>query len=105
MKVRQQHTFGCPVFALNNKLQGGKYLSCWTSHARVGIYLGMLPQHTRSVALVLNVKTGLVSPQFHVEFDDLFKTVLVGLKAAPKQATLTVTPTGVQGVAVEPLPD
>eukprot|EP00978_Attheya_sp_CCMP212_P047663 scaffold422969_cov45-Attheya_sp.AAC.1 len=80
----------------------------------------MSPQHARSVALVLNIKTGLVSPQFHVEFDDLFETVsekagnrqvdskwqvLAGLKAAPKQTTLTVTPPGVQGVAVEPLPD
>eukprot|EP00978_Attheya_sp_CCMP212_P031934 scaffold122559_cov58-Attheya_sp.AAC.4 len=120
MKVRQQHTFGCPVFTLNSKLQGGKYLSCWSSHARVGIYLGMSPQHAQSVALVLNIKTGLVSPQFHVEFDDLFETVsekagnkqvdsiwqvLAGLKAAPKQSTLTVTPPGVQGVAVESLPD
>ena len=120
MKVRQQHTFGCPVFALNNKLQGGKYLSRWSSHARIGIYLGMSPQHARSVALVLNIKTGLVSPQFHVEFDDLFERVsekagnkqvdsrwqvLSGLRAAPKQPTLTVTPPGVQGVVVDPFPD
>eukprot|EP00978_Attheya_sp_CCMP212_P036725 scaffold168709_cov28-Attheya_sp.AAC.1 len=79
------------------------------------------PQHARSVALVLNIKTGLgVSPQFHVEFDDLFETVsekagnkqvdsrwqvLSGLRAAPKQATLTVTPPGNQGAAGDPFPD
>jgi hypothetical protein len=109
MKIRQQHTFGCPVYPLNNKLQGGKYLSRWSSRSRIGIYLGMSPQHARSVALVLNVKTGLVSPQFHVEFDDLFETVseksgnkqidtrwqvLAGLRAAPKGKELTVTPPG-----------
>ncbi|KAI2507330.1 hypothetical protein MHU86_7050 [Fragilaria crotonensis] len=32
-------------------------------------------QHARSVALVLNLKTGHVSPQFHVTFDPKFETV------------------------------
>ena len=35
----------------------------------------MSPSHTRSVALVMNPRTGLVSPQYHVKFDDLFETV------------------------------
>ena len=30
--------------------------------------------HARNVALVLNPVTGLVSPQFHVKFDDAFET-------------------------------
>jgi len=33
------------------------------------------PLHAKSVALVLSLKTGLVSPQFHCQFDDTFKTV------------------------------
>ena len=41
----------------------------------MGVYLGQSPQHARSVALVLNIKTGLVFPQFHVAFDDMFETV------------------------------
>ncbi|KAI2509498.1 hypothetical protein MHU86_4875 [Fragilaria crotonensis] len=40
-----------------------------------GIYLGISMQHARSVALVLNLKTGHVSPQFHVTFDPKFETV------------------------------
>ena len=42
--------------------------------AQLGIYLGFSPNHSRNVALVLNPTTGLVSPQYHVRFDDLFET-------------------------------
>ena len=31
--------------------------------------------HAKSVSLVLNITTGLVSPQFHIKFDDYFETV------------------------------
>ena len=39
------------------------------------MYLGPSPNPARSVALVLNPRTGHVSPQFHVKFDDFFETV------------------------------
>ena len=35
----------------------------------------MSPSHAKSVALVLNPRTGLVSPQFHIRFDDDFDMV------------------------------
>ena len=69
------HPFGCPVYVLNNRLQASQQLNKWLPRARVGIYLGMSPHHARTVALVLNVETALVSPQFHVKFDDSFSTV------------------------------
>ena len=34
-----------------------------------------IARHARSVALVLNPRTGHVSPQFHLKFDDFFETV------------------------------
>ena len=37
--------------------------------------MGHSPAHAGSVALIFNPKTGLVSPQFHVVFDDDFSTV------------------------------
>ena len=37
--------------------------------------MGHSPYHAGTVALVLNVATGLVSPQYHVVFDDKFSTV------------------------------
>ena len=42
----------------------------------MGIYLGRYPSHAGNVALVLNPNTGLVSPQYHVVFDDDFTTAL-----------------------------
>jgi hypothetical protein len=41
----------------------------------VGVYLGRSPSHFRSVALILDIETGLVSPQFHIKLDPLFQTV------------------------------
>ena len=43
--------------------------------ARAGVYLGHSPTHTGNVALVLNLQTGHVSPQYHLVFDDGFTTV------------------------------
>ena len=63
------------VFVLDNKMQSGKKLPKWEVRSRMGVYLGMSMQHARSVALVLNLKTGHVSPQFHVTFDPKFETV------------------------------
>jgi len=69
------HTWGCPVFALDDALQGGKKINKWNTRARLGLYLGNSPRHARSVSLVLNLSTGHVSPQFHVQHDDFFETV------------------------------
>ena len=68
--------FGCPVYVLDNALQNaGGIHHKWKERARVGIYLGRSPFHARSVALVMNINTGRVSPQFHVQFDPGFQTV------------------------------
>ena len=68
--------FGCPVYVLDNALQNaGGIKHKWKERSRVGVYLGRSPFHARSVALVLNLSTGRVSPQFHVQFDPGFHTV------------------------------
>ena len=36
------------------------------------MHLGQSPHHGRNVSLVLNLTTGLVSPQFHVKHDPTF---------------------------------
>ena len=75
-RLKSFHTWGCPVYALINKLQGGSSgVSKWNSRARLGINLGFSPRHARSVCLILNPQTGLASPQFHVKHDDFFETV------------------------------
>jgi hypothetical protein len=74
-KIKHNHTFGCPVYALHNRLQAGGREPKWNPRARLGINLGPSPRHASSVSLVLNLQTGLVSPQYHLQFDDFFETV------------------------------
>jgi len=71
------HTWGCSIYALHNTLQAGSQIQKWNSRARLGINLGLSPKHARSISLVLNIKTGNVSPQFHVVHDDFLETVQI----------------------------
>ena len=75
-EIKFEHTFGCPVYILDSKLQSsGLGPPKWEPHSRLGIYLGRSPYHAGSVALVINPKTEHVSPQYHVVLDDDFTTV------------------------------
>eukprot|EP00957_Ditylum_brightwellii_P149271 11368288-Ditylum_brightwellii.AAC.1 len=47
----------------------------WDTWPRVGVYLGHFLVDAGNIALVLNLQTGHVSPQYHVVFDDKFTTV------------------------------
>jgi len=48
--------------------------------------LGWSPQHARDVSLVLNLETGLVSPQFNVKLDSTFQTLREeGIHIPPSQ--------------------
>ena len=73
--LSQIHTWGCPCYVLDSKLQSGTMAPKWDPRSRLGVYLGHSPCHAGSVALVLNPRTLHVSPQFHVAFDDEFATV------------------------------
>lgn len=74
--LKYQHTWGCPVFVLDASLQSGLgAVPKWEPRCRIGVYLGHSPSHAGSVALVLNPRTGHVSPQYHVVFDDDFTTL------------------------------
>ena len=68
--------FGCPAYVLKAELQGtmGIHPKC-DARSQAGIYLGQSPIHNRNVALVLNIHTGYVSPQFQVKFDESFQTI------------------------------
>ena len=72
--LQNTHPFGCPVYCLDNALQGDKYHQKWMPRARLGIHLGPAPNHASTVAMVLNPTTACVSPQYHTKFDDLFET-------------------------------
>jgi hypothetical protein len=70
------HVFGSPCFVLDSRLQSGiADPPKWDPCSRLGIYAGHSPSHAGSVALVLNPRTGHVSPQVHMVFDNTFSTV------------------------------
>jgi hypothetical protein len=73
--LKDCHTPLCPVYALNSSLASGKSIPKWDNRCRLGINLGPPPRHARNVSLVLNLTTGLSSPQFHVKHDEFFETV------------------------------
>ena len=75
--ILNYHPPFCPVYyVLHSGLQGGgKRPNKWVRKSRIAVYLGSSPRHARSVALVLSLLTGYVSPQFHLKFDDFFETV------------------------------
>ena len=76
LDIKQEHTFGCLVFALDHRLQSSSVSPPkWDPRSRLGVYVGRSPFHAGSVALVLNPRSGLVSPQYHLVFDDEFSTV------------------------------
>ncbi len=68
------HVF-CPAYVLSEPLQSGSFQNKWRERSTPGMYLGRSPLHARSVALVLNLITGRVSPQFHVVLDPTFSSV------------------------------
>ena len=72
--MTQFHTFGPPCFILHPKLFQKKFIPKLTPKLRQDVYLGISPQHAGSVTLVLNLKTGYISPQFHIVFGDYFTT-------------------------------
>ena len=74
-KIKHFHTFACPTYVPDNTLQGQHYLLKWQEQAQLGIYLGPSPNHSQTVHLILNPRTGHVSPQYHVKHDDFFEKI------------------------------
>ena len=74
-KLKHFHTFGCPTYILDNKLQGNQAIQKWQARSCLGIYLGPSPNHSRSISLILNPRTGHTSPQYHFKHDDFFEMV------------------------------
>ena len=67
--------WGCPVYVLEPTLQDGKKLPKWRPRSRRAQFVGWSTLHASNVPLVRNLRTGAISPQFHVAFDNWFETV------------------------------
>jgi hypothetical protein len=66
------HPLFCPVYVLDRQ---GTSPPKWTKRTIQKVYVGHLHHYSKSVPMVWDPKTKLVSPQFHVMFDDNFDTV------------------------------
>ena len=75
LDVSNFHTFGSPCYVLDPNEHTPK----WDPRSSLRIFVGFSAHHARNVAMVLNPYTGLVSPQYHIVFDDHFQT-LPGLR-------------------------
>jgi Reverse transcriptase (RNA-dependent DNA polymerase) len=73
--MQRTRVWGCPTYVLDPVLQDGKKLPKWNPRSRRGQFLGLSSEHSSNIGLILNLRTGYVSPQFHVVYDDLFQTV------------------------------
>ena len=78
--LRNKKVWGCPVYVLDPKLQDGKKLLKLDPRTRQYQYLGKSPDHASSVGLIRNLRTGYVSPQYHVLYDHKYQTVVGGYK-------------------------
>lgn len=67
--------FGAPCYILQQPLQSNLPFYKWKNRAVRCLYLGQSPLHARNISLVLNLFTGLVSPEFNVAHDTSFATV------------------------------
>jgi hypothetical protein len=76
--MKHVHTLACPVFALQNALAADNAVPKWSPRAQLGLNLGPSPMHAKNVFLVLNLSTGLVSPQYQCCFDDFFEIIKYG---------------------------
>jgi hypothetical protein len=77
INISNFHTFGCPCYVLDHRLQSGSSIKIpkWEPRSRMGIYVGRSPLHASNVGLILNPPAGHVSTQFHVIYDHDFTTV------------------------------
>ena len=73
--ILRSHVWGCSAYVLKPKLQNGQKLPKWNRRSRLGLFLGYSDEHSSLVANIRHLKTGYVSPQYHVVFDNLFETV------------------------------
>jgi hypothetical protein len=67
--LRRAKVFGCPVYVLEPRLQDGKKIPKWEPRARRAQFLGFSKEHSSLSALVRNLRTSAVTPQFHFVAD------------------------------------
>ena len=73
--LRDAKVFGCPAYVLDPRLQDGKKIPKWSPRSRLGQFLGRSEVHAGTVGLIRNLRTGKITPQYNVVYDNHFTTV------------------------------
>lgn len=73
--TKRARVFGCPSYMMDPKLQDAHKLPRLQPKSRQGQFLGKSSRHTSDIGLIRNLRTGLISTQFHVIYDDFYTTV------------------------------
>ena len=73
--LNRARVWGSPTYVLDPKLQDGIKLPKWNPRAQRGQFLGFSSEHSTTVGLLRNIRTGNITPQYHVVIDELFNTV------------------------------
>jgi hypothetical protein len=71
----EMHPLFCPDYVLDRRMQEGTSPPKWTKRTTQKVYVVHLHHYSKSVPMVWDPKTKLVSLKFHVMFDDNFDTV------------------------------
>ena len=72
--INNNHTFGCTYYPLTNSLQSGGWKPKWKARDTISIKLVPSPRHNVSIVIVLDTQTRIVSPKYHIQFEEFFKT-------------------------------
>jgi hypothetical protein len=73
--IRKAHVWGSPAYVLDPTIQDGRKLPRWQPKSRREQYLGISKRHASTIGLIRNLRTGSVSPQSHVVYDDFYTTI------------------------------
>ena len=73
--LKRTHVWGAHSYVLDPRLQDGKKIPKWNRRSRRGKFLGFSSEHSSLISIVRNLRTGYISPQFHLIHDDRFHTV------------------------------
>ena len=82
-KFHDIHVFGCPTYVLSKRIADGKTQPKFQPRSERHVYLGFSKFHASTVPLVLNPRTGSITPQYHCVFDDWFATIATDIKDVP----------------------
>jgi hypothetical protein len=100
--IAKARVWGCPVYVLDPNLQDGNKISKWNPRSRRGMFVGISHAHSSTVGRLMNLRTGNVSPQYHIIYDDLFTTGSGGIldqMTFNPQTWLNVLQTGWERIA------